>query len=406
VHVAKDGRVYYRLADDKLAGIPDGDEVYAPASEIIHDRMWCLFHPLIGLSPIFANALAASQGLKIQENSAVFFGNMSRPSGTLTAPGFLTNEQADIYKQRWHDNYGPGKQGQTAILGSGLKYEAMTQTAEDSQLVEQLKMSAEMICSTFHVPCYKVGVGPMPPYQSAAILDQIYYDCCLQTLIKGIESGLDDGLGLGNGSGRKLRVKLDLDDLLAMDEGGLTDVLVKQAGAGIASPNEQRKRLNLAPVKGGESPKIQQQNYSLEAIDARDRGPDPFGTAKPPAPALPDSPDTPDKALEQMIARHVETMVAFRAEFVAIEQKRVEAEARETARRLEAEAKEAERIARVAEESARVEKSAREAAEALAEQRHTEAEERRLAEERARAEDEKLASFLKTFRAMCEDESA
>lgn len=302
VRLAESGAVYYRLGDDDLAGVSgDRGDVYAPADEIIHDRMWCLFHPLIGLSPLYACSLAATQGLRIQANSATFFANMSRPSGTLTTPEFLTNEQADIYKKRWNDNYGPGKQGQTAILGNGLKYEAMTQTAEDSQLVEQLKMSAEMICATFHVPGWKVGVGSRPAYQNANIEQQGYYNDCLQPLVEGIEALLDDGLGLTKRpEGRTLGVELDIDALLRMDESTITNVLKEQVGAGITSPNEARKRLNLAPVKGGKSPMIQQQNYSLEAIDKRDRGDDPFGTAKPPAPApaLPAPEPAPSKALD------------------------------------------------------------------------------------------------------------
>ena len=54
--VAPDGAVYYELKSDNLAGLTS-DVVVVPASEIIHDRMNCLFHPLVGLSPIF-DALA------------------------------------------------------------------------------------------------------------------------------------------------------------------------------------------------------------------------------------------------------------------------------------------------------------------------------------------------------------
>jgi phage portal protein BeeE len=54
-----------------------------PASEIIHDRMNCLYHPLVGTSPIFACGTAANMGLQIQENSSAFFGNGSNPSGIL-----------------------------------------------------------------------------------------------------------------------------------------------------------------------------------------------------------------------------------------------------------------------------------------------------------------------------------
>lgn len=298
-HVSEDGRVYYRLKPDNLAQIPeDGDDIFVPASEVIHDRAWCLFHPLIGLSPIFACGLAATQGIRIQQNSATFFANMSRPSGVLTAPGFLTNEQAELYSARWDEKYGAGKQGRTAILGNGLEYKAMTQTAEDSQMVEQLRMSAEMICSTFHVPGFKVGIGPMPTYQNASTLNQIYYDDCLQSPIEAMEALLDEALGLPYVKDKTYRTELDLDALLRMDEGALTNVLKEQVGAGISAPNEARFRLNMGPVTGGESPMIQQQNYSLAAIATRDKGPDPFGTAKPEPAAVAPTPADPIKAAE------------------------------------------------------------------------------------------------------------
>jgi hypothetical protein len=41
----------------------------------------------------------------------------------------------------------------------------------------------------------------------------------------------------------------------------------------------------MKPVKGGESPMIQQQNFSLAALAKRDAKDDPFGTAPAPAPA-------------------------------------------------------------------------------------------------------------------------
>jgi phage portal protein BeeE len=49
------------------------------------------------------------------------------------------------------------------------------------------------------------------------------------------------------------------------------------------SPNEGRAMLDLKPVEGGESPYLQQQNYSLAALAKRDAQDDPF---KPNTPAL------------------------------------------------------------------------------------------------------------------------
>jgi HK97 family phage portal protein len=101
--VASDGGIYYRLNTDNLAGVMS--EVTVPQSELIHDRIYPLFHPLIGVSPIFACGSAAGQGIAIQNNSQKFFENMSRPSGVLVAPGAISDETAAAVKTAWTSNF-------------------------------------------------------------------------------------------------------------------------------------------------------------------------------------------------------------------------------------------------------------------------------------------------------------
>lgn len=268
--VADDGSIYYELLKDNLSGLPDG-RVIAPAKEIIHDRFNCFFHPLVGLSPIFANGLSATQGLAIQNMSAGFFQNGAQPGGILTAPGSIGDETAARLKSHWESNYSGKNRGRIAVLGDGLKYEAMTAKAVDSQLVEQLKWTAEVICSTYHVPPYKIGVGAMPSYNNIQALNVEYYSQCLQAHIEAIEACLDEGLGM---DGVSVGTEVDTDNLLRMDSVTQMDVLDKSKG--ILAPNEQRRKLDLPPKDGGDSPMLQQQNFSLAALAKRDASDDPF----------------------------------------------------------------------------------------------------------------------------------
>ena len=139
--VTEDGSVYYQLGADNLVNDLIEVERVVPASEIIHDRMNCLYHPLVGVSPLFACGLAAMQGLAIQNNSTTFFGNQSRPSGILTAPGHIKKATADRLKENWEANYSGANYGKVAILGDDLKYQPLSVSAADAQMVEQLKMS-------------------------------------------------------------------------------------------------------------------------------------------------------------------------------------------------------------------------------------------------------------------------
>jgi phage portal protein BeeE len=165
----------------------------------------------------------------------------------------------------------------------------MAVNAVDADLVKQLQLSAEMICSTFHVPGFKVGVAEIPAGQKVGDLNPIYYSDCLHSLIKSIEDLLDEGLGLTTPKGDViLGTYFELEDLLAMDQTSQTTTLVDKVKGALMTPNEARVRLNLAAAAGGDSLYMQQQNYSTAALAKRDAREDPFASAKPPAPPAPE----------------------------------------------------------------------------------------------------------------------
>lgn len=279
--VTDDGSVYYQLSNDNLNRVGDG--VTVPASEIIHDRMNCLFHPLVGVSPLYAAAQAACQSLKMQNDSATFFANGARPGGILSAPGAISDETAARLKAHWDANYTGQNAGKVAVVGDDLKFQQMKMSATDSQLIEQFKLTAEMVCTAFHVPPSKVGVTTAATGTTAAQENQKYYSDCLQSLIEEYEACLDDGLSLSSGYG----VDVDETGLLRMDEATTVNTLSAGVKGSILTTNEARKRLNLPPVAGGDVVTAQQQDYSLEALAKRDAA-DPFGqNASPVAAATP-----------------------------------------------------------------------------------------------------------------------
>lgn len=264
--VTPEGDVYYQLNKDNLAGI-DKSSITVPAKEIIHDVMVPLYHPLVGVSPIFACGLAATQGYRIQTNSAQFFGNNSAPGGVLTAPSAISQVTADRLKADWEQNFSGKNFGRVAVLGDGLRYDKMMINPADAQLLEQLKWSAETVCSCFHVPAYMIGVGSPPPYNNIEALNQQYYTQCLQSILESIELCLDEGMELPSGYG----TEFDISSLLRMDTSTHVQTLAAGIKGAVFSPNEARLRLDLPPVAGGDTPYLQQQNYSLRALDARDQ---------------------------------------------------------------------------------------------------------------------------------------
>jgi HK97 family phage portal protein len=273
-----DGAVYYELKRDDLSdGTKDG--TILPAREIIHDTMITPYHPLIGVSPIYACSLAALQGLSIQNNSKTFFENGANPSGMLTAPGAISDTTA----ARLLATIASKKAGDTLVGGDGLEYEQFTMTAVDAQLIEQLRMTAEQVCSAFGVPPYLVDIGPPPPYANFEPLLLKYHSQCIQSLTTNLEKCLDDGLGLiEKVDGRQLGTEFDIDDLIWMDTATRVASANTSISSGGMSPDEaRRKYFGLGPVAGGETPYMQNQMWPLKQLSERET---------PAAPVLPAMP--------------------------------------------------------------------------------------------------------------------
>jgi len=299
VLVAPDGSVFYALAVDNLAGLTDEDiKMAAPASEIIHDPMVPLYHPLCGVSPLSACALAALLALKIQNDSLNFFSNSAQPGGILTAPQFIKDETAKRLKEQWEINFTGENAGKVAVLGDGLKFEPMRQNARDAQLIQQLNWTGLDVCTAFHVPPYKIGIGDPPPYNTSEHINQQYYSECLQVLFETIELLQDEGIGLSvNGQPQRLGTEFELDDLLRMDTATRVKAASDSIGGGGMTLNEARKKYHgLKKITGGDAVYIQQQNFSVEALAKRDAD-DPF--SKPPTPTPPPATPNPDDAMTE-----------------------------------------------------------------------------------------------------------
>ncbi len=299
--VAPNGDIYYKMGADNLSDLNAEDIV--PASEIMHDMTSIRHHPLCGIPPLIAATLPATQGLRIQTLSASFFENKAQPGGILTPAGDITQKDANKVKEFWTNEFKGGKAGSIAVVPFGMKFQSLAVNAVDSQLIEQLGLTAKMVCSAFGVPAHMVGVADPPSYNNIESLNQQYYSQTLQKHFEAIELLLDEGLGLVDVVGQTYGSEFDLDDLLRMDTATLVESESKAVGGGWKKPNESRRRLNLPPVVGGDTPYLQQQNYSLAALNKRDTQADPFAPNTPPAPAATSSGVT-DPSAEAAIAQY------------------------------------------------------------------------------------------------------
>ena len=272
--------------------------ILIPSRYIVHDRINCLWHPLVGISPLYAAAVSAATGGRILMNSERLFGNMARPSGMLTSAGEINEATAQRLKRDFEANYSEGNIGRTAVLGDGLEWKAMTLTGVEAQLIEQLKWTIEDVARVFRVPMYLLNDTARMTYKNGEHAAQAYYSGCLQYHVEQTENRFTTDFGFDETS---KRVEFDTATMFRMDTKERFEAYNAGITGGHLSPNEAREMEGRGPVKGGEEPRMQMQYVPLSTPIA-----DPTADAAPtPTPAANDEPDE-DKAVSE--AAHAEML--------------------------------------------------------------------------------------------------
>lgn len=260
--VADNGDVFYQLYTDNLNLLPaDYDQLIVPATEIIHDRCICPFHPLIGLPPIAAAYLPTLKNMRILRSSAEFFGNNAQPSGILSAPGAISDETAKRLSEHWNTNFTGENSGKVAVVGDDLKFMSLGSKSVDSQMVEQLRYSDEQICQPFGIPPFKVGLGTIPSGLGVDAINQLYLDDALLAHILSMETLLTEGLGA-------TPYKIDLDEtvLMRMDATRKAEYHKTLIDGSIETINNARLEFNLPPLPGGDTVYMQMQDMPLDQV--------------------------------------------------------------------------------------------------------------------------------------------
>lgn len=305
--VSDSGDVFYQLNYPDAANLLPleypNEQLIIPARDIIHDRLNCFHHQLIGVPPLCAAYWPALKNLKILKNSATFFGNGASPGGILTAPAGMSETDANAVKQYWNTEFSGDNSGKVAVIGADMKFTAFAFKAADSQLVEQMRYSDEQICQPFGIPRFKIGIGLIPAGLGVDAINQLYYADALQAHIEAMEALLDEGMNITkNANGQPLGVELDLEPLLRMDVGKQAQVTTQLVNGGIETPNEGRFRFNLGPLKGGDTVYRQMQDLPLE--QARLNVAQSAVQETPPEPEEPEPPVIPDEELRGLIAEN------------------------------------------------------------------------------------------------------
>jgi HK97 family phage portal protein len=189
--------------------------------------------------------------LELQEFTSRFFANNCRPAGVLSMPGRLSAEGANRLREAFaRVHSGAQGAGKVAILEEGLKYDAISTNAKDSDLDSMKKFCRQQIAAAFNVPSHRVGDNDGVSYSSAEQANAVFVQSTLAGWAARLEQEVNRKL-LKRGD--NVTTRISFDDLLRGDMSTRFSAYAVAVTNGILTPNEIREREGLPAVEGGES---------------------------------------------------------------------------------------------------------------------------------------------------------
>lgn len=301
-----EGEIYYRFNDQGVREIADlsDEDSWFPQRDVLHIRLFCPNHPLIGESPIKAATLSASTGILINSQMAKMFQNLSRPSGILRHPGRLEDAAITRIKKKFLEVTQGSDFGVPIVLKEGMDWTPLTMNAVDSEIIKSYELSERQVFQLFRIPVHLSGSPEkMTSLSNFESLFRYYVQSCLSFYMTHIELAFVKFFKLEVNES----IEFDIESaILRTDLETRATAYSKFIQSGIAAPNELREREGLVPVKYGDEPRVQQQLVPLSwghELAQQQNNPAPTNNESPaPSPEEPE-PTEEDKAFAAYVAQ-------------------------------------------------------------------------------------------------------
>jgi HK97 family phage portal protein len=256
------GEVYYSFGDGVTQDLANIDKAvtWFPQRDVLHIRMHCPRHPLVGESPIRSVLLPASSGVEINRHTAAFFHNMSRPSGVLRHPGELDDVAMQRIKKGFMEITQSGRTGEPIILQENMDWKPLTMSAVDAELIASYKLTERQVAQVFRIPPFLLGDLEKATFQNVESLSRFFISSSLGFYVDHIEEAISRFFDLPHNEYAHFDVETTL---MRTDLKERMEAYAKGVQNGILAPNEARSRESLPPVEYGEEPRVQQQLVPL-----------------------------------------------------------------------------------------------------------------------------------------------
>ena len=237
--------------------LPDGSMVYEyrlgddvailAADNVLHLKG--LGNGTVGLAKLEFMRSTTDEAAKAQQAASTMFGNGGKPTGVLMVDGILKPEQREAVKSRFAE-MATGSTSRLYVLEASMKYQQLSITPEDQQLLETRRFTVEEICRWFDVPPVLVHHSNVTTWGSG--VEQIvsgFHKFTVRPMLVSIEQAIRKRV-LTPRQRATMTVEFSFEALLRGDPAARATFYSTGLQNGYLTRNEVRQLENLPPMAG------------------------------------------------------------------------------------------------------------------------------------------------------------
>jgi HK97 family phage portal protein len=239
--VLRDGSMVYEYRFDNDVAVLSEDSVYVLKN---------LGNGTTGMDKIQFMRAGLDEAAKAQADASKMFGAAGKPAGVLMVDKVLSPEQRTAVKQNFAD-MAEGQISRLHILEANMKYQQLTMTPEQQELLATRQYGVEELCRWFDVPPVMVHHSNVTAWGSG--IEQLidgFYTLAIRPLLVNIEQGVRKRVMTARQRATQV-VEFNLDALLRGSLKTRIEIYAKAVQNGLKNRNECRALENDLPYDGG-----------------------------------------------------------------------------------------------------------------------------------------------------------
>lgn len=212
-----------------------------------------------GLSVIQYGARSMGGAMAAEKAGARLYDNDMRPVAVITRDEILTAAQRKMVKEGIQDGMMSAIEGgPLRLLEGGMKYQQLSLTAEDAQLLETMQFKVEDLCRWFGMNPAMIGHGTAVSNWGTGReqINLAFLQYVLSSYCERLEQGISKWL-LGPAERGRIYAEFSVEGLLRADSAGRASFYSTMVQNGLMTRNEVRELENLPTMEGGDELTIQ-----------------------------------------------------------------------------------------------------------------------------------------------------